>query len=170
MKGIGCNMLSFLNIQCTACESVYTLSIEELNVLVLFKCFECGQYNLYVAGNVLALDQDIMTEGTEPEKRKHVVEIVQLFACEFAGNVLGNVGRVINVNVEMDFQEGVRLKRRNSEKKRRKTRVKDGPTPSVRRVNAPRISRDEVRDFLNIDLNLIDKKWYFDKLFGNTEN
>jgi len=32
-------MLSFLNMECISCGAEYTLSIEELNVMVLFKCF-----------------------------------------------------------------------------------------------------------------------------------
>jgi hypothetical protein len=39
--------------------------------------------------------------------------------------------------------------------------------PSARLPDAPQISDEEISDFRNIDLNLIDRKWYFDKIFGN---
>jgi len=151
---------------------VYTLSIEELNVVALFRCFECEQYNVYVAGHVLELDQDVMTEGTEKEKKKHVVEILQVFACEFAGNVLGNVDRIVNVNVEIDLQESGRRKRKRLKKKSARTKEISGSRliPSVKQAGAPRISVEEVRDFLKIDLHLIDKKHYFDKFFGDNRN
>ena len=165
-------MLSFLNMKCPACESVYTLSIEQLNIIVLFKCFECEQHNLYVAGHVLELDQSIMNEGTEDEKRRHIVEIVQTFVCEFAGNVLKNVDRVINVNVEVDLKKSRRLKRTRTKGKTDKAKEISGRciSPSVKRADAPRISVKEMSDFVRIDLNLIDKKCYFDLFFGDTEN
>jgi len=31
------------------------------------------------------------------------------------------------------------------------------------------ISQKEIDDFINIDLNLIDKKEYFDRIFGSTD-
>lgn len=165
-------MLSFINMKCPACESVYTLSIEELNIIVLFKCFECGQHNLYVAGHILELDQEIMATGTEEEKRSHIVETVQFFACEFAGNVLSNVDRVVNVNVEIALQGEGRGKRKRISRKSERRKKVSAPQllPSVKRADAPEISLEEVRDFVKIDLNLIDKECYFNKFFGGNNN
>ena len=171
-------MLSFINMKCPACESVYTLSVEELNIVLLFKCYECGQHNVYVAGNVLQLDQKIMTEGTDEEKKKHIVETVQLFACEFAVNVFGNIDRIINVNVEVDLGQGRRKRRRVKRKSMQRKEISGGqeihgeirPSPSITHKNAPEISAEELRDFVKIDLNLIDKKWYFDKFFSVKNN
>jgi Zn ribbon nucleic-acid-binding protein len=162
-------MLSFLNMECPACEAEYTLSIEELNVLVLFRCFECGQNSMYVAGHVLTLDDEIMETGGEEDKKRHIIETAQAFVMEFAGNVVGNVERIINVNMETDLSE----KRRGRGKKRkwRRTRKKEiedpAPrlTPSIKRINAPEITSREVSDFTRIDLKLIDKKEFFDRFF-----
>lgn len=165
-------MLSFLNMECSACGSEYTLSIEELNVAVFFKCFECGQHNIYVAGHVLELDPAIMDDGTAKEKRRHIVEVVQSFACDFAGNVLKNVERLINVNMEIDLPETRRHKKKSRKKKARRE-PKEVPgarlLPSVLRANAPEISLQDVRDFVKIDLNLIDKKKHFKKFFEETK-
>jgi Zn ribbon nucleic-acid-binding protein len=171
-------MLSFINMKCPACESVYTLSVEELNIVLLFKCYECGQHNVYVAGNVLALDQEKMTEGTDEEKKKHIVETVQLFACEFAGNVFGNIDRIINVNVEVDLEKQGRRKKRRVKRKSMQRKEISGtqeihgsrPLPSVTCKNAPEITEEEVRDFVKIDLNLIDKKSHFDRFFSGKNN
>lgn len=165
-------MLSFLNMKCTACESVYTLSIEELNIVVLFKCFECGQHNMYIAGHVRQLDQQIMTEGTDEEKRNHVLEAVQQFALEFSCDVMDKIGRVVNVNVEIDLPDGGRRKPKRIRKRAVRAKEISGRriAPSVQQTDAPKISHDDVRDFVKIDLNLIDKKLYFNKFFGRTEN
>jgi len=163
-------MLSFINMKCAACESVYTLSIEQLNIVLLFKCYECGQHNVYVAGNILELDQEIMTQGTDAEKRKHIVRTVQEFACEFSENVFANIDRMINVNVEIEMKETRRRRRKKMKEKSESAKEITGhkPAPSVLQVDAPEITTDEVKDFVKIDLNLIDKKHYFDKFFCNS--
>ena len=166
-------MLSFINMKCSACESIYTLSIEQLNIVLLFKCYECGQHNAYVAGNILELDQEIMTEGTDAQKRKHIVETVQEFAGEFAENVFANIDRMINVNVDIEMQESRRRRSKKSMKENAETAKElsqGSPVPSILQMDAPRITADEVKDFVKIDLNLIDKKHYFDKFFNEMEN
>lgn len=162
-------MLSFLNMKCRGCESVYTLSIEELSVAVLFKCFECGQYNIYIAGHVLELDQDIMNEGSDEERTSHIAEIVEEFASEFAKNALTKVDRLVNVNVEIDLSKAGHPKKKRK-KKNGLSKHEPSMQPSVKHANAPVISSEEVRDFVKIDLNLIDKKRFFDKFFGNHKN
>jgi Zn ribbon nucleic-acid-binding protein len=160
-------MLSFINMKCSACEAVYTLSIEQLNIVLLFKCYECGQHNVYVAGNIIELDQKIMTEGTDADKRKHIVEMVQDFASEYAENVFAHIDRMINVNVDIEIKKPRRRRRKrmteNSEQARELPR--SVPVPSVKHADAPEITAAEVKDFVQIDLNLIDKKHYFDKFF-----
>jgi hypothetical protein len=144
------------------------LSIKELNVLVFFKCSDCGQYNAYVAGTVLTLDHDIMSRGAQEEKHRHIVETLQTWACEFAGNVLKNVDRVVDVNLELALQDAgasdfnAQTEAVEAEEELPSARM----MPSVKQINAREISDEEMRDFLGIDLNLIDKKWYFDKTFG----
>ena len=161
-------MLSFLQVECAACEAVYTLSTEELNILVLFQCFGCGQHNVYVSGHVLALDNDIMEHGAKMERQRHIIENLQLWACNFAGNVLRNVNKVIDINVDAKFR------RSDSWNHNPLEREGDGSNelpasqlhPTVVWVDAPKITDEEVRDFINIDLNLIDRKSYFNRFFG----
>ncbi|UCD57607.1 MAG: hypothetical protein JSV16_00420 [Candidatus Hydrogenedentota bacterium] len=163
-------MLSFLNIRCPTCESLYTLSVEELNVLLLFRCQECGQYNMYVTGRVLMLDKDVMDNGTEREKRRHIIEIIQLNAREVAGNVLKNIDKILDVNVGIDLLEQDPATCVERESERMGEVLQSGVRPSIRRVDAPLISVGEVRDFVNIDLNLIDKRRHFDRYFGGNNN
>ena len=161
-------MPSFLNMRCPKCDSLYTLLIEELNVVVLFRCTDCGQNSIYVAGNVIALDDDMMDGEIDGEKQRHIVETLQLFACKFAGNVLKNVNRVINVNVDVELGEagGQELVQQDTVNEMAKELPGVRYHPSVRWLDAPDISSDEIRDFVRIDLNLIDDKSYFEKVFG----
>ena len=161
-------MQSSLNIRCSACDSMYTLSSEELNVLALFKCYSCGEYNAYISGHVLPLDKNIMEKGTEPERRQHVIEILQLWACEFAGNVLGNVEKVIDINVNagLRISDACEFAPLDEEDKNADKPPLYQLHPTILWEDAPEITRDEVRDFINIDLNLIDSEQYFNKFFG----
>jgi len=113
-----------------------------------------------------------METGTDKEKRRHIVETTQTFACEFAGNVIGNVDRVVDVNVEADLPP---TRRRKKKGRKAKGGAKKGLagrqlSPSIKLVDAPEISSQEVRDFKRIDLELIDKKAFFDRFFGRSNN
>lgn len=164
-------MLSFINMECPECGAEYTLSIEELNIIVLFKCFECEQHNMYVAGHLLKLDPEIMQIGTEKEKKRHIVETAQLFALEFAGNVIENVDRIINVNMETEIPETSRPKKKKRKKKAAREKEIQGArlSPSIKLENTREITSKEVKDFKRIDLELIDRKEYFDHFFGSEE-
>ncbi len=161
-------MPSFLNMRCPKCDSLYTLLIEELNVVVLFRCTDCGQNSIYVAGHVIALNDDMMDGDIDGDKQRHIVETLQLFACKFAGNVLKNVNRVINVNVDVELGEtgNPELVQHEAEAEPAKQLPRARYHPSVRWADAPIIGLEEIRDFVRIDLHLIDNKWYFEKVFG----
>lgn len=160
--------MSHLDIRCSACGGLYTLITTELNILVLFQCSKCGQNNAYAAGHVILLDQDIMSEGTEVEKQQHVLEMVQQMAFEFAQDVLGNLDTILNINAKIDvpgagdhIEASSGWKVETDEKS-----CEPGLLPSIKSEDASEISEEEVRDFVNIDLRLIDDKRHFEKVFG----
>ena len=165
-------MPSLSNVKCSACGSIHTLSIKEMSALVLFKCLECGEHNLYVSGDVLLLNGDVMDHGTEMDRRSHVIEIFQLWASEYARGVLMDVNRVIDVSADADAWNSDAW---DSVPFRKEADVTGGlPAPQAHssklRTDAPGITDEDVRDFIDIDLNLIDKKCYFDRFFGPQDN
>jgi len=160
-------MLSSLNLRCSSCDSMYTLSVEDLKVLALFRCDHCGQYNAYISGHILVLDEDIMDNGTKMERQGHVIEVVQDWARGFADNILAKVNSVIDVNVDIDLpisdscDFGPLSKGEEAEKL-----STSNLHPTILWVDAPAITKEEVRDFIRIDLNLVSRKRYFDRFFG----
>jgi len=108
-----------------------------------------------------------MKSDTEEEKTRHLVEVLQVWACQFAGNILKNVDRVIKVNLEPDLQELIedelQLKRKGKSAEKPSAALM---LPSTTAADAAPITDEEMRDFLNIDLHLIDKSWYFNKIFN----
>ena len=165
-------MLFSLHVKCPLCESMYTLSIKELNVIVLFRCNECDQHNMYVCGQVIMLDTDIMVQGTDIEKRCHVLEILQLWARDFADNVSRNVNRVIDVNVDAGLRNSGSWESTPVEKKAEAARERPASRrhPTVLWMDAPKITDEEVHDFISIDLNLIDRNRYFNRFFGGHDS
>lgn len=167
-------MLSMIFIKCSACDSTYKFSSEETNVVVLFHCVECGEYSVYVSGNVLPLDRDIMCQGTQAKKLKirHIVETLQLWACDYASNVLRNVDRVIDVDVGINIRNAdVGADCSDFAPLPEEDEENDAVPSSKLNQNLPReenqgITDEEVHDFIRIDLNLIDKESYFNRFFG----
>jgi len=165
--------MSYLDVRCTVCNSKYTLMTEELNVLAFFKCSECDQHSVYVCGKVLLLNQDIMETGTDQEKFQHVLGVTKEMADKFAGNVLGYFDRIIDVNSSISIPE---IRNRIEEESERKAEAEEEKetlpqlVPSILSADASTISAQDVRDFVGIDLNLIDKKAYFEKIFGQNNN
>ena len=162
-------MVSSLIVRCPVCETVYKLSTEDLNVLLLFRCNECGQYNVYVSGHVLMLDKNIMDKGTESEKRRHLIGILQNWACEFAGNVLKNVNRVIDVNMDAGLRISDSWNFDPCDEGGEETEGSPASRmhPTILWGDAPEITKEEVSDFISIDLELIDREWYFNRFFGS---
>ena len=165
--------MSYLNVRCTVCGSKYTLMTEELNVLAFFKCSECDQHSVYVCGKVMLLNQDIMEKGTDEEKFEHVLGVTQEMADKLSENVLGSFDRIIDVNSTISLPE---IKDRIEEQPNREVKAEEEkesqPTlvPSIVSEDASKISAQDIRDFVGIDLNLIDKKSYFEKIFGGNRN
>jgi hypothetical protein len=146
----------------------------ELNVLVLFECSTCGQSNAYAAGRVIKLDHEIMNDGSEEEKQQHVLEVVQKSAVALALNVLGNLDTIININAKISVPEagghietssGWTAETTESEE----NSFRQHMLPSTSQEFSD-ISSEEVRDFVAIDLNLIDDKEYFEKFFGDQKH
>ncbi len=165
--------MSYLNIRCTVCGSNYTLMTEELNVLALFKCSECNQHSVYVCGKVLLLNEDIMETGTDEQKFEHVLGVAQKMADKFSDNVLGYFDRIIDVNSSISIPEiRHRIKEQSDRKAEAEEERETQPqlAPSILSADASKISDQDVRDFVGIDLNLIDKKSYFEKIFGGNSN
>lgn len=160
--------MSYLNMRCQTCKSMFTLSTKELNIIAVFQCSECGQHNAYAAGHVALLDEDIMSKGSETQKFQHVLEIVRKVASELANNVLSDIEAVITLVPKADTQNAGMRYEVDVEHVAELDEEDSLPwlLPSIESEDLSEITAEEVCDFVNIDLNLIDSQWYFDEVFG----
>ena len=144
-------MLPVIEVQCPFCNASGQIMAPPLGSVVVGPCPRCGEIVLLYDGTVLPLEKDIIIDGTDEEKKQHLLEtILEMVASK--------VDEVIENN-----ELGAESKQQSHTKKG------SGGTkkikPSVRNKKAPPIGREDVRDFVDIDLHLLDSKHYFDKVF-----
>lgn len=144
-------MFPVIEVQCPFCKATGQIMAPPPGSIIVGPCPRCNEMVLLFNGAVMPLDKDIIAEGSVDEKKQHLLETI-----------------VDMVAVKID--ELVESDEAGSEPKRGKAKKSTAPrskkiAPSVSDKKATPISREEVRDFVNIDLNLIDSKAYFDKVF-----
>lgn len=119
--------------------------------IVVGPCPRCDEMVLLYDGTVMPLDKDIINHGTSEEKKQHLLEtIVEMVADKVDSVIEGG-----NIGPKPGKESG----------KKKKDVQTTSIKPSVRDKKAPPISREDIRDFVNIDLHLIDSKGHFDKVF-----
>ena len=101
-------------------------------------------------GRVFALDKEKMIYGTYQEKRKHLLSILTRFLKE-------QVEELIPGDEELMEPAASKPKTKRQRKKYR---------PTVRNRDAGKITKQELEDFLRIDIPLLSKKNYFEQGFG----
>ena len=148
-------MFPVIEVQCPYCKATGQIMTPPLGSIIVGPCPRCNEMVLLFDGSVIPLDKDIVIGGTAEEKKQHLLEaIVDVTATKIDELIdAGELGR-------------------GSKDTKSQTSGSETPnasakriSPSVRDEEASFISRQEVRDFVNIDLHLIDSKDYFDKVF-----
>ena len=148
-------MFPVIEVQCPYCKATGQIMTPPLGSIIVGPCPRCNEMVLLFDGSVIPLEKDIVTGGTAEEKKQHLLEaIVDVTAAKIDELIdSGELGR-------------------GSKDTKSQTPSKETPgaspkkiLPSVRDAEASFISQQEVHDFVNIDLHLIDSKDYFDKVF-----
>ena len=139
-----------IKIQCPHCGASGNIKPPPKEFIIIAPCPQCGELVVLFREKVVAINREILTSGTFDEKRQHIAEVITTF--------LDSVGplppAVFSEEGEMpslgDLEE-----------------PGESELPGTGRKGG--ITKEEVRDFINIDLRLIDKKDYFEKVFGKIE-
>ncbi len=142
-------MFPVIEVQCPHCQATGQIMTPPLGSIIVGPCPRCNEMVLLFDGEIMPLDRNIITGGTSEEKKQHLLEAIVDMAA----------GRID------ELLETGELGSKNRPKKQPEEPKADRLEPSVRDREAPHISREDVRDFKNIDLHLIDSKAYFDKVF-----
>ena len=145
-------MFPVIEVQCPYCKATGQIMSPPLGSIIVGPCPRCNEMVLLFNGSVMPLDKDIINDGAAEEKKQHLLETI--------------VDMVASKVDELIDSEGLGLEEPQESAKKGKRIGKRKVAPSVKKKKAPPISRDDVRDFVDIDLHLIDSKAYFEKVFG----
>jgi len=144
-------MLPVIEVQCPFCKATGQIMTPPLGSIIVGPCPRCNETVLLFDRTVMALDKNIINKGSPEEKKQHLLETIIDMIAEKVEELVENEELGHELDQEVEEESGYRKGKRLA--------------PSVRNKEAPQISREDVRDFVNIDLNLIDSEYYFDKMF-----
>lgn len=146
-------MLSIVEVKCPHCGAEGRIILPPLGTIIIGPCPECQGMVAVFCGKVLALDSEMMNNGSTEDKKEHLMEVLGVFVHDrveqlFTPNSTDAPEPELSVE-EPEFQPD------------------SGPMtqPSMVGAGGPPISEEEVRAFLNVDLKLIDNKEYFRSVF-----
>jgi phage FluMu protein Com len=143
-------MLSVVEIKCPHCGAVGQVIVPPMGQITIGPCPRCQELVVLFEGRVFPLDKEKMIYGTYQEKRKHLLSILTKFLKE-------QVQELIPADGELPDVETAR---------RRPTRSHKKYKPTIRNQKAGRITKQELEDFLRIDIPLLSKEDYFKQVFG----
>lgn len=157
-------MLSLIEVTCPHCAAQGQIMLPPLGAIIIGPCPECHGMVAVFCGKVLALDKAIMTEGTTPEKRLHLKQVL--------GNFLKDRIDRLFTDDEVDeivtFEEDEEM----DDDGESPDFMEDQPAEtSLGRIDpygnptmAP-ITSEELESFKNVDLRLLDNPEYFKAIF-----
>ncbi len=123
------------------------------DVIFFGPCPKCSQWVIHFRDRVMAVDREVLESGTEDAKRQHLFGIFCHFVEPLLRKLSGSRGEFAG-ELEQNYpgEDG-----------------DEGEPLDLEDDEEERITQKEIDDFINIDLNLIDKKKYFDRIFGSTD-
>lgn len=139
-----------VKIMCPHCGASGSITAPPKEFIIIAPCPQCGELVVLYREKVVAINRKILTSGTFEEKKQHIAEVITTF-LDAVGSLppalFAEEGAMPFVE---DFQE-----------------VTETESPESDRGGS--ITKEEIRDFINIDLKLIDKKEYFEQAFGRLD-
>jgi hypothetical protein len=144
-------MLPVIEVQCPFCKATGQIMTPPLGSIIVGPCPRCNETVLLFDGTVMALDKDILRNGTTEERKQHLLETIIDMVAEKVEELIESE------ELRLETPQGIEHESDYPDDRK--------VTPSIRDTKAPQISKEDVRDFVNIDLHLIDLKDYFERIF-----
>jgi len=139
-----------IKITCPHCGATSSITPPPKEFIIIAPCPQCGERVVLYQGEVVAVNREILEHGTREQKVRHVAEIITTF-IESVGSLppslLGEEGDISSLS---DIEETAEFEPPSGD-------------------HAGSFTKEEIKDFINIDLMLIDNKEYFEQHFGKLE-
>lgn len=152
-------MLSLIEVKCPHCGAQGQIMLPPLGAIIIGPCPECEGMVVVFCGRVLPLDKEVMADGPLEEKREHLLEVLNDFLRERVERLFeqlpaqpDEVEDTPAESLEADGGEGMGGAGPVT------------PAPYGKKIVVP-ITEDEVSNFINVDLKLLDNRDYFKAVF-----
>jgi hypothetical protein len=154
-------MLSLIEVTCPHCGARGQIMLPPVGTIIVGPCPECQGLVVVFCGHVLALDKEVMLNGTPEAKRDHMLLVLTGFLKE-------RLGQMIDEEIQ-----GSQEPETSSEEPEHLEPTLAGSVQPERIGHSrthghkrPPISDTEFKTFSNVELKLIDNQDYFKAIFG----
>jgi len=134
-----------MELVCPNCGEQKSVGLPSESSIAIAICLHCGEIIVVYKKCAVALDRNILANGTIDEKRRHVAAMLLEFVRQDQDSDLAGVLECDDDLICPELAERLQTK-----------------------SDLPPIDEREAQDFCRIDLNLIDRKVYFDRIFGDS--
>ena len=135
--------------------------------ILIGPCPLCNEMVVLFAGRVMALEKEVMLGSDLDAKREHLMGVLMGYVRELVDEVVSNAN-VVSPLVEQDEDTIREMMNNSNERSDEKSHISFHPTVDADSTMRP-ISKQEMDDFLRIDLPLLAKPEYFQAFFGKDE-
>ena len=160
--------MSHVEIHCPHCGATGRVDNDTQSPFMMGRCPVCSGYVVYFCGASLALDEDMIDSHSLVTVRDHILARIDEFLEERLTEFLEEYADEFHIASISAAPQEQELTFEPVSQPEFPSAVSAPSTPSAEAVQ-PAITDAEVEDFLRIDLNLIDRSWYFEKHFGSTQ-
>ena len=152
-------MLSLIEVKCPHCAAQGQIMLPPLGAIIVGPCPECQGMDAIFSGRVLALDTELMNQGSTTEKRGHLLEVLGGFIRDRVDRLFDNQPEEAEGPEFMsgDFSESHDLDEDNHTATGRIDPYGNNPSSNI--------TVEEIESFKNVDLRLLDNKEYFKAVF-----
>jgi len=166
--------MAYLDIRCPHCGATGRVHNESNSAFLMGRCPVCGGYVVYFCGAALPIDEEVLQSHSLELIRDHIIEQIDMFLSERITGFLEEYAEELDIDVSADvrFEAVARGEAEADEEFHERFEPVDDAVDTAHvepQIDEPEhtcITAEEVRDFVEIDLHLIDQSWYFEKYFG----
>lgn len=157
-------MQPVIEVQCPFCKARGQIVTPPLGAIIVGPCPRCQELVLLFGGAVLPLDKETILQGTATEKKTHLTETIMEM-------VVNRIDELVDSAEDQPAAADGDIEAVDEDEPVLSTAAEEPPVPvhqpsyAVEQPSSA-ITEQEVRDFLAIDLHLIDDKKHFDRIFG----
>ncbi|MBI2435141.1 MAG: hypothetical protein HYV26_19970 [Candidatus Hydrogenedentes bacterium] len=150
-------MLSLIEVKCPHCGAQGQIMLPPLGAIIIGPCPECEGMVVVFCGRVLPLDKTTMMEGSLEEKRDHLMQVLTSFLQDRIERLFAQAAAAAEQASEQGAAEGMEDEDQAMD---------FGPEarPPMKQLSIP-ISEEELSNFINVDLRLLDNTDYFKAVF-----